>query len=118
LSLPITLLILIVAFGALVAAGIPVLLAITGVGATLALVALVSHLAPVDPAVSEVVLLIGMADGMVLVLPWRAMSHRRVVEAMQRLVNFDCPLIGVVLSRIGGRAHPDYEYVGYTQTKA
>ena len=39
LSLPITLIILIVAFGALVAAGIPVLLAITGVGATLGLVA-------------------------------------------------------------------------------
>ncbi|MGZ4250920.1 MAG: MMPL family transporter [Solirubrobacteraceae bacterium] len=63
LSLPITLLILIFAFGALVAAGIPVLLAITGVGATLGLVGLVSHLAPVDPAVSEVVLLVGMAVG-------------------------------------------------------
>ena len=63
LSLPITLLILIFAFGALVAAGIPVLLAITGVGATLGLVAVVSHFAPVDPAVSEVVLLIGMAVG-------------------------------------------------------
>ena len=63
LSLPITLLILIVAFGALVAAGIPVLLAITGVGATLGLVAAVSQIAAVDPAVSEVVLLIGMAVG-------------------------------------------------------
>ncbi|MGZ4186909.1 MAG: MMPL family transporter [Solirubrobacteraceae bacterium] len=63
LSLPITLLILIFAFGALVAAGIPVLMAITGVGATLGLVGLVSHLAPVDPAVSEVVLLVGMAVG-------------------------------------------------------
>jgi RND superfamily putative drug exporter len=63
LSLPITLLILIFAFGALVAAGIPVLLAITGVAATLGLVGLVSHIAPVDPSVSEVVLLIGMAVG-------------------------------------------------------
>jgi RND superfamily putative drug exporter len=63
LSLPITLLILIFAFGALVAAGIPVLLAITGVGATLGLVAAVSQIAPMDPAVSEVVLLIGMAVG-------------------------------------------------------
>jgi uncharacterized membrane protein YdfJ with MMPL/SSD domain len=63
LSLPVTLLILIFAFGALVAAGIPVLLAITGVGASLGLVAVVSHFAPVDPAVSEVVLLIGMAVG-------------------------------------------------------
>jgi RND superfamily putative drug exporter len=63
LSLPITLVILIFAFGALVAAGIPVLLAITGVAATLGLVGLVSHLTPVDPAVSEVVLLVGMAVG-------------------------------------------------------
>jgi RND superfamily putative drug exporter len=63
LSLPITLAILIVAFGALVAAGIPVLLAITGVAATLGLVALPSHIAPVDDAVSEVVLLVGMAVG-------------------------------------------------------
>jgi uncharacterized membrane protein YdfJ with MMPL/SSD domain len=63
LSLPLTLIILIFAFGALVAAGIPVLLAITGVGATLGLVAAVSHIAAVDPSVSEVVLLIGMAVG-------------------------------------------------------
>jgi uncharacterized membrane protein YdfJ with MMPL/SSD domain len=63
LSLPITLIILIVAFGALVAAGIPVILAITGVGATLGLVAAVSQIAPVDPSVSEVVLLVGMAVG-------------------------------------------------------
>ena len=63
LSLPITLIILILAFGALVAAGIPVLLAITGVGATLGLVALASHIGAMDPTVSEVVLLIGMAVG-------------------------------------------------------
>jgi RND superfamily putative drug exporter len=63
LSLPITLAILVFAFGALVAAGIPVLLAITGVAATLGLVALPSHIAPVDNAVSEVVLLVGMAVG-------------------------------------------------------
>jgi RND superfamily putative drug exporter len=63
LSLPITLIILVVAFGALVAAGIPVLLAITAVGATLGLVSLVSQVAAVDQAVSEVVLLVGMAVG-------------------------------------------------------
>ena len=63
LSLPITLLILIVAFGALVAATIPVLLAATGVAATLGLIALVSQLAAVDQVVSETVLLIGMAVG-------------------------------------------------------
>jgi uncharacterized membrane protein YdfJ with MMPL/SSD domain len=63
LSLPITLIILIVAFGALLAAGIPVLLAITGVGATLGLVSVVSQFAAIDQSVSEVVLLIGMAVG-------------------------------------------------------
>jgi uncharacterized membrane protein YdfJ with MMPL/SSD domain len=63
LSLPITLLILVIAFGALAAAGVPVLLAITGVMATLGLVAIPSQFAPVDSAISEVVLLIGMAVG-------------------------------------------------------
>ena len=63
LSLPITLLILIFAFGALVAAGIPVLLAITGVGARSDWSRWSASIAAVDPAVSEVVLLIGMAVG-------------------------------------------------------
>jgi len=63
LSLPITLIILIVAFGALVAAGIPVVLAISGVMSTLGLVAVASHVAAVDQSVAEVVLLVGMAVG-------------------------------------------------------
>jgi uncharacterized membrane protein YdfJ with MMPL/SSD domain len=63
LSLPITLAIMIVAFGALVAAGIPVLLALTGVMATVGLVAIPSQISPVDPAINEVILLVGMAVG-------------------------------------------------------
>ncbi|HEX4734863.1 MAG TPA: MMPL family transporter [Thermoleophilaceae bacterium] len=63
LSIPITLVILILAFGALVAAGIPVLLAISGVVAALGLIAIPSHIAAVDPAISEVVLLVGLAVG-------------------------------------------------------
>jgi RND superfamily putative drug exporter len=63
LSLPITLAIMVLAFGALVAAGIPVLLAISGVMATMGMIAIPSHIAPVDSAVSEVILLIGMAVG-------------------------------------------------------
>jgi uncharacterized membrane protein YdfJ with MMPL/SSD domain len=62
-SLPITLLILVLAFGALVAAGVPLLLAITGVAATLGLVGPISHLAPVDQTISNVILLIGLAVG-------------------------------------------------------
>jgi RND superfamily putative drug exporter len=63
LSLPITLIILVLAFGALVAAGIPLLLALSGVGATIGIVGLVSHVVPVDPAISSVILLIGLAVG-------------------------------------------------------
>jgi len=62
-SLPITLLILVIAFGALVAAGIPLLLALTAVFATFGLVALPSHLLPVAPEASALVLLIGLAVG-------------------------------------------------------
>ncbi|HEX8121092.1 MAG TPA: MMPL family transporter [Solirubrobacteraceae bacterium] len=62
-SLPITLLILLVAFGALVAAGIPLLLAITGVVGTMGLVGPMSQITPVDDAVNHVILLIGLAVG-------------------------------------------------------
>ena len=63
LSLPLTLLILIVAFGALVAAGIPLLLAATAVAATIGLIGPISQLVPVDEAIGSVVLLIGLAVG-------------------------------------------------------
>jgi RND superfamily putative drug exporter len=63
LSIPITLIILFFAFGALVAAGIPVLLALSSVMATIGLVALPSQITPMDPAVVEVIVLIGMAVG-------------------------------------------------------
>jgi RND superfamily putative drug exporter len=62
-SLPITLAILIVAFGALVAAGIPLLLALTAVFATFGLVAATSHALPVDDSVGAIILLIGLAVG-------------------------------------------------------
>src|SRR5262249_12756004 len=62
-SIPLTLIILVVAFGALVAAGIPLLLALTAVFATFGLAALPSHLLPLDQSASSVVLLIGLAVG-------------------------------------------------------
>ena len=62
-SLPVTLLVLIVAFGALIAAGLPLLLGLTAVAATIGLVALPSHLFPMDQNVSVVVMLIGLAVG-------------------------------------------------------
>jgi len=63
LSLPITLIILIVTFGALVAAGIPLLLALTAVFATFGLIALPSHVLPMANEVPALVLLIGLAVG-------------------------------------------------------
>jgi uncharacterized membrane protein YdfJ with MMPL/SSD domain len=63
LSLPITLAILIIAFGALVAAGVPLLLGISAVAGTLGLVGIVSQLLPVDKSISSIVLLIGLAVG-------------------------------------------------------
>jgi uncharacterized membrane protein YdfJ with MMPL/SSD domain/pimeloyl-ACP methyl ester carboxylesterase len=63
LSLPITLIILIVTFGALVAAGIPLLLALTAVFGTFGLVAIASHVLPMANETQPLVLLIGLAVG-------------------------------------------------------
>jgi uncharacterized membrane protein YdfJ with MMPL/SSD domain len=63
LSIPLTLIILIVAFGALVAAGIPLLLALTAVFATFGLIALPSHVLPIAQEAPAVVLLVGLAVG-------------------------------------------------------
>jgi uncharacterized membrane protein YdfJ with MMPL/SSD domain len=63
LSIPITLVILVVAFGALVAAGIPLLLALSAVFATFGLIALPSQILPVAQQAPALVLLIGLAVG-------------------------------------------------------
>jgi uncharacterized membrane protein YdfJ with MMPL/SSD domain len=62
-SLPITLGILVLAFGALVAAGLPLLLALTAVLATMGLLAVPSQLVPLDGNIDAIVLLIGLAVG-------------------------------------------------------
>jgi uncharacterized membrane protein YdfJ with MMPL/SSD domain len=62
-SLPITLIILVVAFGAIVAAGIPLLLALTAVFAAFGLAALPSQVLPLAQEAQAVVLLIGLAVG-------------------------------------------------------
>ncbi len=63
-SLPLTLIILVIAFGSLVAAGLPVLLAFSAVLAAVGVNTLVSHLIPTDAqTVSSVILMIGMAVG-------------------------------------------------------
>jgi uncharacterized membrane protein YdfJ with MMPL/SSD domain len=62
-SLPITLIILILAFGALLAAFVPLLLAVTAVAAAIGLIGPISQIWPVDESINSVVLLIGLAVG-------------------------------------------------------
>jgi RND superfamily putative drug exporter len=62
-SVPITLVLLLCVFGALIAAGIPLLLAVTSVVTAISLLAIPSHWLPIDSTTSSVVLLVGMAVG-------------------------------------------------------
>lgn len=63
ISLPVTLVLMLLAFGALIAAGIPVLLAIGSVAATMGIAAAASHVVPAEPTVNSMIVLIGMAVG-------------------------------------------------------
>ena len=63
ISLPLTLLILFVSLGALAAAGVPLILALTGVLATMAMVVVPSLLFPLDGNIDALILLIGLAVG-------------------------------------------------------
>ena len=62
-SIPITIVVLLLVFGALVAVGVPLLLALSGVIAAIGLVALPSQIVPLDQNVPAVILLIGLAVG-------------------------------------------------------
>src|SRR5436190_936485 len=62
-SIPITIGVLLLVLGSLVAVGIPVLLALSGVLGTIGLVAVTSHAVPADQNVNAVILLIGLAVG-------------------------------------------------------
>ncbi len=63
ISIPLTLIILLVVFGSLVGATVPLLLALSSVFATMGLVALPSQIVPMDESIFEVILLIGLAVG-------------------------------------------------------
>ncbi|MEH0417562.1 MMPL family transporter [Streptomyces sp. B21-083] len=62
-AVPVALGILLIAFGALVAALLPVALAITAIMATMGLMGIVSHIQPMDDTASSVMLLVGLAVG-------------------------------------------------------
>lgn len=63
ISLPITLVVLVVAFGALVAASVPLLLGVTAVAGAMGALGVVSQVAPTDDATGSLVVLIGLAVG-------------------------------------------------------
>jgi len=63
ISAVITLILLLIVFGALVAAGIPVLLAVTALTAAIGVLTMISHLVPVGQASFEVMVIVGMAVG-------------------------------------------------------
>ncbi|WEO94557.1 MMPL family transporter [Streptomyces sp. FXJ1.172] len=62
-AVPVALGILLIAFGALVAALLPVGLAVTAIMATMGLMGVVSHLQPMSDTANSVMLLVGMAVG-------------------------------------------------------
>jgi uncharacterized membrane protein YdfJ with MMPL/SSD domain len=80
-SLPLTIAILVIAFGALVAAGLPVLLAFSAVLAATGLNQVVSHVVPTDQqTLSAIILMIGMAVG----IDYSLFYLRREREERQR----------------------------------
>ncbi|WSQ12555.1 MMPL family transporter [Streptomyces sp. NBC_01231] len=62
-AVPVALGILLIAFGALVAALLPVLLAVTAIMATMGLMGIVSHVMPMSDQANSVMLLVGLAVG-------------------------------------------------------
>jgi uncharacterized membrane protein YdfJ with MMPL/SSD domain len=63
IALPVTLAILVLAFGALVAAVVPLVLGLTSVAAAMGALGIVSHIAPEGSTTAPVVILIGLAVG-------------------------------------------------------
>ncbi|MFF0153523.1 MMPL family transporter [Micromonospora sp. NPDC005203] len=89
ISVPVALVILLFSFGALIAAGVPVVLALSAVAAAMGLARFASHLFPAGEMVSSIILLIGLAVGVDYSLFYlrrereeraRGRDHRSAVE--------------------------------------
>jgi RND superfamily putative drug exporter len=76
LAIPVTLLVLLLAFGSLVAALVPLLLGLTAVAAGLGLLGPLSHAFPIQNSAKTVVLLIGLAVGVDYALFYVARSRQ------------------------------------------
>jgi RND superfamily putative drug exporter len=92
LSVPVTLFVLLFAFGAVVAALVPLLLALTAVAAAFGLLGPISQAIPIDDSVRTVLVLIGMAVGVdyALFYVMRSREERRrgrpPHEALERTI--------------------------------
>lgn len=85
LSLPVTLVILLVVFGSVVMAGVPLLLALSSIAATMGLAMLASHLMP-DPGVgTNMILLMGLAVGVDYTLFYLKREREERARAAGRL---------------------------------
>ncbi|GAA3945179.1 MMPL family transporter [Actinoplanes auranticolor] len=97
LALPISLVILLIVFGSLIAASIPLVLAGTAVIATFGLLQLIDHWLPINSAVNAMVLLIGMAVG----IDYCLFYLRR--EREERLAGRDVQTALRITARTSGR---------------
>ncbi|MEA2386551.1 MAG: hypothetical protein QOJ22_725, partial [Thermoleophilaceae bacterium] len=123
-SIPLTLIILLVVFGAIVAAGVPLLLALSAVAGTLGLVALPSHIVPMDQNVSAVLLLVGLAVGVDYSLFYlkrereeraAGKSHRAALEAAAATSGRSVLISGVtvMIARAGMLFSGDKSYLSF-----
>jgi len=96
ISLPITLLILFFAFGALVAASIPLLLGITAVAATFGLMGPLSQLVPLSDVTFSLVVLLGLAVGVDYSLFYirREREERRAGRGQEAALNATSATVG------------------------
>jgi RND superfamily putative drug exporter len=97
-SVPVSLVLLLIVFGALIAAGIPLLLAGTAVISAISLLAIPSHWLPIDSTTSSIVLLVGMAVG----IDYSLFYLRRTRE--ERAAGHDTPDALRIAARTSGRA--------------
>jgi RND superfamily putative drug exporter len=97
-SIPLTLVLLLAVFGALIAAGIPVLLAATAVIMSVSLLSVAGHWFPVGSGTSELVLVIGMAVG----VDYSLFYLRR--EREERMAGHDNQAVVALAAATSGRA--------------
>ncbi len=97
-SIPLTLILLVAVFGALIAAGIPVLLAGTAVVTAVSLLSIAAQWLPVGSGTSELVLVIGMAVG----VDYSLFYLRR--EREERAAGHDSDTVTRIAAATSGRA--------------